>query len=401
MAETSSSSTRPVRLYGALCVQRGTPMLQSYADPVLLAQHGKVDIHDPVADTGYQRTLVTARIKQTADYYERGGRMPNPLLINIREDDFSRVRVVVDGDGSAQAGYERAVQEGGNWVGSGYIEFSADLPLWIYDGQHRRAGLERLLERDAGFDDFPAPVSLTLGLDTQAEMTEFYEVNTNAKNVSTNLAFTLLSKMAEEDPELREALVGADKDWITRGQAVMKELEGLAGPWKGRFQKANTRKRKGDGVIMPMQQFVRSLKPVLDMPLLKRADPLTIANMINAYWLGIAQVLPEPFEDDPEDFVIQKGQGTVALHKVLPQVVEVIRSRGGKLGEPQAYAEVLTDLPALNGPAVFDGQQIMVDGADYWRVGSVASGFSGDAGRRRLALLIQSLLPRPSDTIEL
>ena len=31
----------------------------------------------------------------------------------------------------------------------------------------------------------------------------------------------------------------------------------------------------------------------------------------------------------------------------------------------------------------------------------VASGFSGDAGRRRLRLLIQSLLPRPSDTIEL
>ena len=139
-------------------------------------------------------------------------------------------------------------------------------------------------------------------------MTEFYEVNTNAKNVSTNLAFTLLSKMAEEDPELREALAGADKDWITRGQAVIEELEELIGPWKGRFQLANTRKRRGDGVIMPMQQFVRSLKPVLDMPLLKRADPLTVANVINAYWLGIAQVLPEPFEGNPEEFVIRRGK---------------------------------------------------------------------------------------------
>lgn len=401
MVSTTATRVQRTRLYGALCVQRGTPMLQSYADPQLLAQQGQVDLHDPQTDTGYQRTLVTARIKQTADYYEKGGKMPNALLINIRADDFSRVEVVVDGGVEARAGYDRAIEEDGNWMGSGYIDFDTDLPLWIYDGQHRRAGLERLLERDAGFDDFPAPVSLTLGLDTQAEMTEFYEVNTNAKNVSTNLAFTLLSKMAEEDPELREALAGADKDWITRGQAVMKELEELVGPWKGRFQKANTRKRKGDGVIMPLQQFVRSLKPVLDMPLLKRADPLTIANVVNAYWLGIAQVLPEPFNDDPEAFVIQKGQGTVALHKVLPQVVEVIRSRGGKLGEPKLYAEVMADLPALNGPAVIDGQQTTVDGADYWRVGSVASGFSGDAGRRRLALLIQSLLPRPADTIEL
>lgn len=145
----------------------------------------------------------------------------------------------------------------------------------------------------------------------------------------------------------------------------------------------------------------RSLKPVLDMPRLKRADPLTIANVINAYWLGIAQVLPEPSDGDPEEFVIQKGQGTVTLHKVLPQVVEVIRSNGGKLGEPKCYAEVMAELPALSGNAVIDGQQIPVDGAEFRRVGSVASGFSGDAGRRRLGLLIQTLLPRPSDTIEL
>ncbi|MDR2987143.1 MAG: DUF1214 domain-containing protein [Nocardiopsaceae bacterium] len=32
-----------------------------------------------------------------------------------------------------------------------------------------------------------------------------------------------------------------------------------------------------------MPQFVRSIKPVLDMPLLRTADPLTIANIINAY----------------------------------------------------------------------------------------------------------------------
>jgi DGQHR domain-containing protein len=389
-----------VRLHGALCVQRGTPMCQSYVSPDLLDRQGIFDVHDPESDTGYQRVLVTARIKQTADYYEHGGRLPNPLLLNIRDEDFASVTVAVDGGNQAHAAYEQAIEDGTNWSGSGYIEFSPDLSLWIYDGQHRTAGLRRLLEREAGFDDFPAPVSITLGLDTQAEMTEFYEVNTNAKNVSTNLAFTLLSKMAEEDPALREALEGAGKDWITRGQDVMKELEGLNGPWKGRFQPANTRKRRGDGVVMPMPMFVRSIKPVLDMPLLRTADPLTIANIINAYWLGIAEVLPEPFED-AEAFVIQKGQGTVALHRVLPQVVEVIRSQGGKLGNPQAYAEVMASLPALTGTTVINGEQVQVDGSEFWRGGGVASGFSGDAGRRRLAMLIQSLIPQAAETIQL
>ena len=120
------------------------------------------------------------------------------------------------------------------------------------------------------------------------------------------------------------------------------------------------------------------------MPLLKRADPLTIANVINAYWLGIAQVLPEPFEGNPEEFVIQKGQGTVALHKVLPQVVEVIRSNGGKLGEPKFYAEVMAELPALSGAAVIDGQRdhclmVLSTGASArWPRDSVVTLAAGD-----------------------
>jgi DGQHR domain-containing protein len=400
IAPVARPSNGLVRLNGALCVQRGTPMLQAYADPVLLVQQSRIDVHDPGTGRGYQRTLVTSRIGQTAAYYEKGGRMPNPLLINIREEDFDRVRVVVTGGEDAQDGYERAVKEGMNWIGDGFIEFSADLALWIYDGQHRKAGIERLLERGAAIEGFPIPVSLTLGLDNQAETKEFYEVNTNAKAVRTDLAFALLNKMAEEDPQLRDFLAGADRDWITRGQEVMQALKELNGPWKGRFQPANTRKRKGDGVVMPMPQFVRSLKPVLDMPLLKRADAQTIANIINAYWLGIAKVLPEAF-GDPEKFVIQKGPGAVALHSVLPQVIEVVRSQGDKLGEPGPYAEVMASLPDLSGTAVIDGQQVHVGGADFWRVGSVASGFMGEAGRRRLTLLVQSLIPKPSDSIHL
>ncbi|MFD9520883.1 DGQHR domain-containing protein [Streptomyces sp. NPDC059979] len=382
-------------------MQRGTRMLQAFTDAVTVSDHQEVDIFDPDTGQGYQRAPVTARVRKAARYYdEKGGRMPNLLLVNIRKDDMDaeRVVVVVDAD---QSGYENAVLEGGNWIGTGRIEFTDDLSLWIYDGQHRAGGLNHLLSEQEDFDGFPVPISLTLGLDPGEEMREFYEVNTNAASVKTDLAWQLLTKMAEDDPELREMLAAEDKDWITRAYAVVDELEKLDGPWKGRFQEANRRKTRGDGVTIPKPQFARSLKPVLDMPSFKRADAATVAAVLNAYWAGIKQVMPEPF-DEASDFVLQKGNGAVALHRVLPQVVEVVRSTGGRLGRPEGYAEVMTELPTLEGESVDnDGQRMIRSGADFWRVGSVASGFSGDAGRRRLSLLIQSRLPSPAETIQL
>jgi hypothetical protein len=99
--------------------------------------------------------------------------------------------------------------------------------------------------------------------------------------------------------------------------------------------------------------------------------------------------------------VLQKGNAAVALCRVLPQVVEVVRSRGGRRGQPEAYAEVMKGRPTREGESVDnDGQRMIRSGAGFWRVGSVASGFSGDAGRRRLGLLIQSRLPSPADTIQ-
>ncbi|MBE8520723.1 DGQHR domain-containing protein [Amycolatopsis sp. H6(2020)] len=400
----AKNESQTIQIAGALCVQRGTPMLQAFADAVTVAAHQKVDIYNPDTGDGYQRAPITARVRKAAQYYndkdDKGGRMPNSLLVNIRKMDMDagRVAVVVDED---QAGYENALTEGGNWIGGGRIEFVEDLDLWIYDGQHRAGGLRQLLNSQDEIQDFPVPLSVTLGLDQGEEMREFYEVNTNAASVKTDLAWQLLTKMAENDPELREMLAAEDKDWITRAYAVVDELEKLDGPWKGRFQEANRRKSKGDGVTLPKPQFARSLKPVLDMPTLKRATAADIAVVINAYWSGIQQVMPEPF-DQATDFVLQKGSGAVALHRVLPQVVEVVRSRGGRLGQPDGYASVMKDLPTLEGEVVDnDGQLSTRSGAEYWRVGSVASGFSGDAGRRRLGLLIQSRLPSAADTLQL
>src|SRR5947209_2846583 len=128
-----------VRLEGTMIVQAGKPILLTAMTAEDLGQHKRVDMYDPFTKKGYQRAAQTARIHAAARYYgEKGGRMPNPLLVNIREEDFTKVTIVINGD---EAGFEAARADWGNWIGAGYIEIPEDLAVWLYDGQHRADGL--------------------------------------------------------------------------------------------------------------------------------------------------------------------------------------------------------------------------------------------------------------------
>ena len=368
-----------------------------------VVRHKTIDVFDPTTQHGYQRSPSPTRVNAAARYYgEKRGHMPNALLVNIRKDDFGKVTLHVQ-DRNA---YDDAVATGGDWIGTGCVDVPDDLDLWVYDGQHRGDGVEVDVKTIADFGSFPVPLSVTLGLSDDEELKEFYDVNTNAKSVRTDLAWQLLKTMADASPEFAERLELEGKDWVTRGIAVVDDLVKLDGPWKDRIQAPNQKARRSDALTIPQAQFVRSLRPVLEMPFLSKAEPTKIAQLLNAYWLGIARVLPEPFVSgvNPKEFAIQKGQGTVALHRVLPQAIEVVRSRGQSLGDSDAFAEVMEQLPQLKGEVVTeDGSSEVVSGAMFWRSGSagVASQFTGDAGRKRLSVRIRSLMPRPADELVL
>jgi DGQHR domain-containing protein len=398
---TNLQAKSTIRLEGTVFVQRGRPMLMAALPARDVVRHKTVDTYDPYTKKGYQRSPSPTRIASAARYYgEKDGHMPNPLLVNIREEDFGRVDLVVTSDHKE---FELARANGGDWIGHGYVEIPTDLPIHLYDGQHRAGGLETVLSDYEGFEDFPIPLSVSLGLDELDEMTEFYEVNTNAKSVRTDLAWQLLKEMADKDPELAERLEMEGKDWVTRGIAVVEELMKLPGPWKDRIQAPNEKVRRSDNLTIPQAQFVRSLRPILDMPLMAKADPDKIAQLLNAYWQGIASVLPEPFlpGTNPKEYAIQKGQGAVALHRLLPQAIETVRSRGEALNDPAAYAEVMKSLPKLSGEVVTDQGMVPVSGADFWKSGSegVASQFTGDAGRKRLSVVIRQLMPKPAEEL--
>ncbi len=397
--QTALKAKGTIRLEGTIAVQNGRPLLLTAMRADDLGRHKKVDIYDPVARTGYQRVAQTSRVNSAARYYgEKGGRMPNPLLVNIREEDFSKLTIVITDD---EAGFTHARENGGDWIGHGYIEIPDDLPIWLYDGQHRADGLGVVLAEYGDFEGFPVPLSINLGLSTLDEMTEFYEVNTNAKSVRTDLAWSLLKERANQDPEVAERLEMEGQDWITRGLTVIDELVKLDGHWAGRIQAPNQKGKRSDGLTIPQATFVRSMRPVLDMPLMAKAEPAKVAQLIEAYWAGIAKVLPEPFDpvNNPKDYAIQKGQGVIALHRVLPQAIEVVRAQGKSLADPEAYATVMEELPTLSGETVDQDGAHTVSGAEFWLSGGrgAASQFSGDAGRKRLSVLIRALMPRPAE----
>jgi len=388
-----------IRLSGALLVQQGRPLLMTGITAEDVIRHARIDTYDPKTERGYQRDPSATRIQKAADFYESGGRMPNPLLANVREEDFEQVRVVVSSGN--QDDYSHAIEEGGDWVGGGYIELSLDTPLWIFDGQHRKGGIEELLRRLPGSAGFAIPLSITLGLTQTQEMKDFYDVNNFAKSVSTNLAWELLHQMAKEDLGLAEQLELTGKDWITKGTDVAKFVNKSDGPWLDHIQFANEKRVRSDRMTITSSQFISSLKPVLDMTILQKADVQDVAHIIEAYWKGITQVLPEAFSIDssPKDWVLQKGQGTVPLHRVLPRAIEVVRARGQRLGDESAYADVMQGLQTLSGHVVNEqtGENEEMSGAEFWRVGKgVASGLSGETGRKRLFIMIQAVMPRPT-----
>lgn len=394
-------------LNGLLLVQRGQPILLSAMMPGAVIQHRRIDEFDSNENPeGYQRSPVTARMRKAGEYYRGSGDrapglMPNPLLVNIREDDLVEADIHFR-DGN-RADYESAKASNGNWTGLARLDLPNDIPVWVYDGQHRVGGVE-LVAGDLG--TFPVPLSVTLGLPREAEMREFYEVNTNAKSVKTDLAWELLRNMAIDDPQLAALLEETGRDWTIRGVEVVHGLLTVSDVWAESIQLPNTRRKPHDRLTVTQAQFVKSLRPVLSMPLLQKAPADTVASVVNAYWEGIAQVFPGLFasEVSPKDYVIQKGAGVTAFHRVLPYAIETLRARGRRLGDSEAYAEVMARLPELSGE-VFDedGTPTTIRGSEFWLSGSqgVAGQFSGEAGYRRLASRIQALMPKPSEEITL
>jgi hypothetical protein len=102
-----------------------------------------------------------------------------------------------------QARILAAVDTGGNATANAVLLLSDEAIAWLVDGQHRRDAITLLKSQSRIDEDFPVPIKLMLGFDRLDEAKQFFYINSQAKNVATDLTAELLQRMARQDEGCR------------------------------------------------------------------------------------------------------------------------------------------------------------------------------------------------------
>ena len=319
---------------------------------------------------GYQRPVSTSRVNKLATDL-RGGQVdiPTAVLLNIRETSDRLLEF--DATGSS-----------GTFRPNGH-------ELFVVDGQHRLAALAKLVEEDpAKWMSYEVSFVCMIGASEHEEMKQFYVVNSTAKSVRTDLALDLLKQQAEADPQLMASLIEKGEDWKVEGQTITEALARTR-LWKGRIR------FPGDPIAettIGSAGMVSSLKQLLATPYFGQISTDNKVKILEAYWEGIELVIGEAFRE-PTEYAIQKSGGVMIMHALLVSVIELLRSLGLSVIDPQSYAQVLTDpLLELEGD---NAEGDVSRGADFWLAGvrGAAGSFSSNAGRRVLRARLSTNLP--------
>ncbi len=263
--------------------------------------------------------------------------------------------------------------------------------LWEVDGQHRCESLKLAMEREPDrFAEYAIPFVIGLGWSEQYEMEQFFVVNHNAKNVPTTIAYDILASLSQDIPGLMQDLEERGKGWQVDGQELAQELAVSSPIWRDRIRFSNEPKGM---TTVPSAGFVNSLKPIVGSPYFGRLTKGVQVKVLDAYWEAQKSILPKVFES-PEDYVLQKSLGVQVMHGIFNDVVEVVRTNGDAVTEPQSFVTVLKDtLENLSGDT---RNGFVVSGESFWESGEsgAAGAFSSSAGRRVLTARIKSTLPK-------
>ena len=347
-----------LRVIEAPRLKKGTPVVLGVISMEQLAGKYQIPQRDFKRKTGYQREASISRV--------------NKLVADLRQDFDVKDQLTAE---------------------DGELTLKTNGEFYVVDGQHRVEALDKLFREDpARWSNFGFSFVCMLGANESEEMRQFYVVNSTAKAVKTDLALDLLKQQAERDPELMNRLIESSQDWKVRAQALVEELVRTSPVWKGRVRFPGEER---DETVISNSGLVTAIRPLLGYEYFSRATTENQAHILDAYWQGIRKVLPEAF-DNPLEYGIQKQTGAVVLNQVLITVIELIRSQGRSVLEPESYASILA-VPLGEELQGDTGDGEVVRGIEFWQTGSegAAGSFSSGAGQRVLAAKIKALLPRP------
>ena len=375
---------KPIQLavtLGPNLIQTETPIVAGFVAAGALAPDNYViPSFDPRTKKGYQRPPQQGRINELANDLIKGRvDLPTCILLNVRGRDARHAY----SDGVLNLSALGTTTSGGK---------RSEYVFHVVDGQHRIKALEKLIQEEDEelWSKYPIPFVCMLGADEREEMEQFYTINTKAKPVRTDLAYELLTQRSKTDDSLVDALAEKGQDWIVKAQNIVQRIADTSPPWRGRIRFAAMEKGQ---TILPAASMVTSLKPLLSSAYFGMVDLDTQVKILDAFWRGLRGFMEDPF-DQPAAYALQKGVGVIVLHTALVSILELVKSMGLSVLEPESYSIVLADpLRRLQGD---DSYGTAVTGVDFWRVAphGAAGSYSSSAGRRVLIAKIQSSLPR-------
>lgn len=341
--------------------------------------HGRLNTpwRDARTKHGYQRKPADSRIAKLMVEI-RKGKVDIPTAVLLNASDLSWESALNRNSEEGCAHFNMDVYRG---------EFS------VVDGQHRLLAFRHLFDEDRNkYGAYKLQFVMMLGANSDQELEQFYVVNSTAKSVKTDLAYDLLKQRAERDGLVMTGLIEAGQDWKVEAQALMEMMADHSDIWRGRIQMANEDKLRS---VIPSASFVTSLQKFLKYPLIKNISRDKKFDLLESYWRGVRMAIKEPFLK-PNDYTLMKGIGVWAMHEILPEVSDIVRSRGESLFDDECYAGIL-------GPMFdrLDGENKdaeVVRGADFWLTapkGGAAGSYSSSAGKRVLIAKMINELPEP------
>lgn len=303
---------------------------------------------------GYQRKEDMPRIKKLGNWLREqldrgdGVLMPTAILASTRD---------------SKVDYNES---------TGMVTLHKSKPLYVVDGQHRRAGLRYAIYEKSldTFRDFQMPLVIVEDLSREVEMQQFAVVNGTQKGVRTDLVNMILTQLAAAKGD---DFIDEKDQWKVVVSRTIAELNNeSAGPWEGRIVMPNERAyTKAEIEAQPElahQQLVRatsfmtSLRPIYEyfrqyydnkgLSSEQRADDMAI--VVSAFWRAVRTLNPLALET-PGDFVLQKTPGIFALHRLCARLLPTMHIARRAWDEPNFLA-MLEPCVEISDPDYWNAQ---------------------------------------------
>jgi DGQHR domain-containing protein len=138
-------------------------------------RNGSITPEELLQKQGYQRAIERNRANRFAAY--------------LQQDSAISPTVVLVNDRNGACSYDEE---------TGEVTFDSSVPLFVFDGQHRKDGYNKAYLERPELEGFPALMVVTSDLDKRREMEQFQVINGTAKGVKTNLVIEIKAALHQD-----------------------------------------------------------------------------------------------------------------------------------------------------------------------------------------------------------